>query len=159
MTRRLIFTLLVALAALASAHARLGETATTLRERFGRPEPQVHRDDTTAVWFFEAQDGRLVYTVTFNAQGISIAEGLKPLKRAILGKENAQNFIDGQLQPYKDSKTQRIVKPGEKYKFGGKKFICLKEEYVVVDEPNNILVVWTHTGLISVLAVSAEMIK
>lgn len=157
--RRLLALALLTSLPFATAHARLGETAATLRERFGRPNPQINRDDSTATWFFEAQDGQLVYTVTFNAKGISIAEGLKPLKRAILGRQNAQDFIDGQLQPYKDSKTQRVVKPGEKYKFGGKEFICLKEEYVVVDEPNNILVVWTHTGLISVLAVSTEMIR
>jgi len=156
---RTLILVLFAFLSVTTSHARLGETAAQLRERFGRPEPQVRRDDSTATWFFEGQDGQLVYTVTFNAQGRSIAEGLKPLKRAILGKDNAQNFIDGQLLAYKDATARRIIKAGEKYTFGGKEFICLKEEYVVLDVSNDILIVWTHTGLISVLAVSSEMIK
>lgn len=157
--KRALTLFLLASLLLPAAHARLGETAAQLRERFGRPEPQVRKNDASAVWFFEGQDGQLVYTVTFNAQGISIAEGLKPLKRAVLTQVHAENFIDGQLLAYKDSKTRRVVKPGEKYTFGGKEFLCAKSEYVVVDEPNGILVVWTHTGLVSVLAVSPEMVK
>lgn len=158
MKRPFVIALLACLS-VTTSHARLGETIAQLRERFGSPAPQIKKDDTSAVWFFEIQDGQLAYTVTFNAKGESIAEGLKPLKRALLGRDHAMNFVDGQLLPYRDSPTKHVVKPGEKYTFGGKEFICLKEEYVVVDEPNRILVVWTHTGLISVLAVSPEMIK
>jgi hypothetical protein len=144
-------------AILTTGHARLGESLTKLKEHFGKPQPQAQKD--AVFWLFEGEDGQLVYTVTLNAKGVSIAEGLKPLKFARLTRENAENFIDGQLGPHRGSKTARTVNPGEKYVFAGKSFVCAEQEYVIVDDANGILIVWTKGGLPYVMAVSPEMIK
>jgi hypothetical protein len=157
MTKSLLVAALILSAAAISAHARLGESLAKLKEQFGKPQPQAQKD--TAFWLFEAEDGQLVYTVTFNAKGVSIAEGLKPLKFARLTRETAENFIDGQLGPLRQSKTARTINPGEKYTFAGKPFVCAENEYVIVDDPNGLLIVWTKSALPYVMAVSPEMIK
>lgn len=141
----------------APAHAVLGETLEQLKSHMGKPEPQTRKD--AAVWFFEVEDGRLVYTVTFNDKGVSIAEGLKPLKRAIFTSKAAQDFIDAQLTLAKDSKSVRKFKPGETYTFGGKSFTCGPQEYVTVDEVNDLAIVWDRTRLPTVIAFRSEMVK
>jgi len=141
----------------APAHAVLGETLEQLKAHMGKPEPQTRKD--AAVWFFEVEDGRLVYTVTFNDKGVSIAEGLKPLKRAIFTSKAAQDFIDAQLTLAKDPKTVRTYKPGDTYTFGGKPFTCGPQEYVTVDEASDLAIVWDRTRLPTVIAFRREMVK
>lgn len=155
--KRAFFILGLACLAATTGRAVLGETLAQLREHMGKPEPQNRKD--AAVWFFEVEDGRLVYTVTFDGQGRSIAEGLKPLKRAIFTSKAAQDFIDAQLTLAKDSKTVHTFKPGEKYTFGGKPFTCGEEEYATVDEASNLAVVWNRTRSPSVIAFRREMLK
>jgi hypothetical protein len=155
---------LLALALLASlipttGHARLGETLAQLKQRYGTPAPQARRDPGSAAWFFEGEDGELAFTVTFNAKGESIAEGLKPLKRALFPQNTVQDFIDLQMAPYRGSKTLRAFQPGDKYTFAGKVFACGEQESALVDEPNGILIVWTRSGVPSVMAVRPEMIR
>lgn len=156
MNRRLLLALLVGLAA-TTGQAVLGDTFAQLRERLGRPEPQTRKD--AAVWFFEVEDGRLVYTATLNGKGLSIAEGLKPLKRAIFTRDAAEDFIDRQLAPSKGSKTRLSLKPGEKYVFAGKPFTCGDEEYVTVDEASDLMIIWNRSRAPSVVAVRSEMVK
>jgi hypothetical protein len=139
------------------ARAVLGETLDQLRAHMGKNEPQSRKD--AAVWFYEVEDGRLLYTVTFNAQGRSVAEGLKPIKRAIFTKEAAQDFINAQLSLAKDSKTLRTFKPGEAYTFGGKPYTCGLEEYATVDEANDLVIVWNRTRAPSVVAFRREFMK
>jgi len=157
--KRLLFLLLAGLL-FTPAHARLGETLAQLKQRYGSPAPQARRDPGSAAWFFEGEDGELVFSVTFNAKGESIAEGLKPLKRARFPQNTVQDFIDLQMAPYRGSKTLRSFnKPGEKYTFAGKTLDCGEQESVIVDEPNGILIVWTRAGLPSVMAVRPEMLR
>ena len=155
MNRRLILALLAGLIA-TTAHAALGETLAQLRERIGKPEPQTRKD--AAVWFFEVQDGRLVYTVTFDDKGQSIAEGLKPLRSALFAREAAEDFISSQVAPIKSSKTLLVLKPGDKYTFGGKQFTCGPEEYVTVDDANDLVVVWNRSRDPSVIAFRRAML-
>ncbi len=157
--RSLLVAALVLFAAAASSFARLGETFDTLRERMGKPAPQLKRDPSSAVWYFEGQDGLLVYSVTFNAKGVSIAEGLKPDKHAMFLHNTVEDFIAGQLVPYRGSKNTLTLHPGEKYSFAGKAFVCGEQEQVIVDDPNGILIVWTRGGLPSVIAVRPEMVR
>jgi hypothetical protein len=153
-----IVLILLSCLVLSTGHARLGETLAKIKERYGKPAAQTRKD--AAVWFFDTEDERqLVYTVTFNANGRSIAEGLKPLKRAVLTQDAAQRFIDGQIEPYRESKTMRTVRPGENYVFARQQFTGAEQEIVIVDDPNGILIVWTRGGLPSVMAVSPEMFK
>jgi len=156
-SRSLLLAALVLSAASTSVHARLGDTLAKLTEHFGKPPPQEKK--AAVFWLFEGEDGQLVYTVTFNAKGVSIAEGLKPLKYARLPRETAENFIDGQLGPLRGSKTSKVVNPGEKYVFAGKTFVCAEQEYVIVDDANGMLIVWTKSGLPFVMVVGPEMMK
>lgn len=155
-TRHLLF-LLLAAGLVPTSYAVLGESAAKIRERFGKPMPQVHNDPTSQVWLFEGEDGQLVYSVTLDAKGISIAEGLKPLKLAKFPRATVQDFIDGQLAPYRGSKTVLTPKAGEKYTFGGKVFVCGDHESIVVDDPNRILIIWSTGGAPSVIAVRPEL--
>ena len=154
--RTLVLVLLAAAAAL-PASARLGETLSDLKKRFGSPAPQERSSKEGVFWLFEGDDGQLMYSVTFNARGQSIAEGLKPLRRARFGRTIAMNFIDSQLAPIQDSKTTRVLQPGEKYQFAGRVYACGAKEYVVVDEPHGILIIWTQEGVPSVLVLAPEM--
>ena len=155
-SRSLLAVLLLGLTA-ATAQARLGETLSQLKTQFGSPESQSRKN--VAVWFFEIQDGRMIYTVTFNAKGLSIAEGLKPVKSALFTADIAQNFIDAQVGPYRNSKTLRTLGPGEKYTFAGQALTCGAQENVIVDEANDFLIIWTRTGLLAVMAVRREMMR
>jgi hypothetical protein len=149
--RQLILALLACLL-LVPARARLGEKLDELKKRYGTPAPQAQKDSGSAVWFFEGEDGQLAYSVRFDAKGRSIAEGLKPVGYAIFSRNTVQNFIDGQLAPYRDSKTMLRVNPGEKYGFGGKSYVCGSQEMVIVDDANNLLIVWSRGGVPMVLA-------
>lgn len=155
-SRFLFFTLLAALAPIA-AHARLGDSAADLKKRFGRPELESRKDNL--FWLFEGDNGQLLYTVTLNADGRSIAEGLKPHKRARFHDSDAQVFMDSQLAPFEGSKTLRVVKPGEPYRFAGPDFVCQTFEHVVLDEPRGLLLVWNKSANPSVLVVSPAMFQ
>lgn len=144
---------------LVPAHARLGETLKELEARWGKQQPQKQPRKDLAVWFFEADDGQLIYNVTFNAQGQSIAEGLRPLKRAIFTKDIAQDFIQDQIAAFRESKTLRTFRPGEKYQFAGQPFTCGEGELAVVDDVNGVMIVWVQKGIPSVMAVGPIMVK
>jgi hypothetical protein len=154
-SRFLLPSLVLAVAAAAPGFARIGEDLEQLRTRFGKA-PEHGAPKHMAVWFIESIDGPLVYTVTLNAKGVSIAEGIKPLKRAILTPQIAKDFLADQMTLIKDSKTARVVKEGEKYQFAGQAFTANEGEYVVVDEPNGLLLVWAQAGIPSVMAVTKE---
>ena len=126
-------------------------------ERFGKG-PERESPKGMAIWFIESIDGPLVYTVTLNASGISIAEGIKPLKRAVLTTKIAQDFLQDQMVLLKDSKTARVVKPGEKYEFARQSFVCGENEYVMVDESKGVLLIWSRAGIPSVMAVTRELL-
>ena len=98
MKRSLIFILLASLMVV-STRAQPGETLDALKKRYGTPAPQDRRDSRSAVWLFEGEDGQLAYSVTFDAHGKSIAEGLKPMRYAIFSRSTVQNFIDGPFPP------------------------------------------------------------
>src|SRR5258708_27548326 len=107
MMTRIAFALLLALTAVTS-FARVGDPLARLRERFGKaPDPQSPKG--MAGWVIQSIDGALVYTVTLNAKGISIAEGIKPLKRAVLTAENPQDFVNDQMVLLNDSQTDPQV--------------------------------------------------
>jgi len=155
--RSLLFTALVFSTAAAPAFARVGDPLARISERFGR-SPERGSPKNMAVWFIESIDGALAYTVTVNAKGVSIAEGIKPIKRAILTTKIAQDFLQEQMSVYPDSKTARVVAPGEKYVFAQQSFVCAESEWVLLDEPNGLLLIWTRAGIPSVMAVSREML-
>ena len=142
---------------LATAEARLGETVGQLKNRLGKIVDQPRKD--TAIWLVETRGGTLSYTVTFDAKGRSIAETLKPVQSADFSRETAQGFINLQLEPYQGSKTTYAVRPGEKYGFAGKSFVCSPQQWVIVDEPNGILIVFTQGGSPSVMAVRPEFMR
>lgn len=150
--------LLLLVLSAATATARVGDPLAKIRERFGR-SPEQGSPKNMAVWFIESIDGVLVYTVTLNAKGISIAEGIKPLKRAILTTKIAQDFLQEQMSASPDSKTARVVAPGEKYVFAQQSFDCAENEWVLLDEPNGLLLIWARAGIPSVMAVSREMLR
>ena len=148
--------LLFSAALVAPAPARVGEPLAKIKAHFGKsPDPQSPKN--MAVWFIESTNGALVYTVTLNAKGVSIAEGIKPLKRAVLTTEIAQDFIRDQMVLLKDSKTARVVPPGEKYEFAKQSFVCAENEFVMLDEPNGLLIIWSRAGTPSIMAVTREM--
>ena|ERR1035437_5616165 len=158
MKRFLVFVFLAGLL-LVPAQARLGEKLDALKKRYGKPVPQERTNKSVATWLLEGEDGALIYTVTFDAKGRAVAEGLKPDRYAKFSDETIRGFIDMQLAPYRDSKTLRNVKVGEQYSFGGKKFVVAREETVFVDEANDFLVVLTAGGAPSVMAVTHVMIQ
>jgi hypothetical protein len=155
-SRLLITPLLLAVAAI-PGFARIGDPVAKFTERFGKG-PERESPKGMAVWFIESIDGPLVYTVTLNAKGVSIAEGIKPLKRAILTAKIAQDFLDEQMTLLKDSKTARVVKPGEKYEFAKQSFVCAEGEYVVLDGAQGLLIVWVRNGIPSVMAITKEIL-
>ena len=154
---RLLLVLLLAVLGAVAADARLGETMGDLKKRFGSPVPATQARKDQAFWVFEGDDGQLMYSVTFNAKGQSIAEGLKPLKRARFNRTIALDFIDSESVVLGNSKTTRELKPGDVYGFGGKKYVCGEQEYVVVDEPRGVLIIWSQGGIPNVLVLAPEM--
>lgn len=138
----------------------LGENLDSLRKRFGPPAPELQRRKNVATWFIETEESeRLMYTVTFDGAGRSVAEGLRPVGRAILKERMARKFIDSQLEPHLGAKTTRAAKPGEKYTFAGREHVCAANEAVIVDEANDFLIVAISGPLPSLLAVRSEMIR
>lgn len=162
MRSRLLTTLACLLLSLPNAQAALGETLADLRKRFGPPEPQPHQVQKNVVhWSIETeQSERLIYTVTFNAKGQSMAEGLKPVGRAVLAEPLAQSFVDSQFAMHRGAASTRTPKPGEKYRFAGQEFTCAANEAVWVDETHDFMIVWAKDpkGKGLVLAVRAEML-
>ncbi|MBA3849267.1 MAG: hypothetical protein C0502_04640 [Opitutus sp.] len=152
-----LFRLVLPLLAAGAAHARLGETAAEIRQRFGRPESQPNKN--VMVWLIEESAGALVYTVTFDEKGGSIAEGLKPFRQAGFAEQSALNFIEDQLAVLRDPRAARVVRPGESYTFGGETLKCGEHEHIVVDDANDLLLVWTKRPSPSVLAVTHEMLR
>ena len=142
-----------------TAEATLGDTLEQLKIRYGKPEQQARPRKDQAVWLFEAEDGQLMFNVTFDARGHSIAEGLRPVKRANFTKDIAEDFIQGQIAPYRNSKTIHTFKSGEKYRFAGQIFTCGDQEVAVVDDANGILIIWEQGGVPSVMAVTASMVR
>jgi hypothetical protein len=159
-SRRLQILLACLLLSVASARAALGETLADLRKRFGPPDPQLaHPQKNVAHWSIETdQSERLIYTVTFNAKGLSIAEGLKPVGRAVLLEPMAQSFVDSQFALHQGAATTRTPKPGEKYRFAGQEFVCAANEAVWVDETHDFMVIWLKGKQALVMAVRAEML-
>ena len=162
MSRRLVCLFLLAAAASAGpARAALGETLGDLQKRFGRPDPQLnqHAPKNVAHWSIETmQSERLIYTVTFNAKGRSIAEGLKPVRRAVLTDEFAEQFVQSQLAIHGNTAALRQPKPGEKFTFAKQEFTCAANEAIWVDEASDFMIVWVRGPKGHVLAVRAEML-
>ena len=100
-----------------------------------------------------------MYTVTFDPKGKSIGEGMKPVRYAKFTQATVQTFIDMQLVPYRDSKSLRGCKSGEKYVFGGREYIVGVDETVIVDDPNDLLIVWKQGAGASVMAVRHIMMQ
>jgi hypothetical protein len=151
--------LLLAAAGALPAAARLGDTLSDLKKQFGPPEVQMEKRKDNAYWLFEGDDGQLMYSVTFNAKGLSIAEGLKPLKLARFNKTRVMEFIDAQIALIRESPTLHVVKPGELYNFAGRQYVGGVTEYVVVDDAHGVLIVWQQSGVPSVLVISPEMMN
>ncbi len=140
-----------------SAFARVGEPLARLKEHFGKA-PEAGAPKNMAVWIIESIDGALIYTVTLNDKGVSIAEGIKPLKRGLLTTQIAQDFLRDQSFAIKDSKTARVVPAGGKYVFAGQSFVCGANESVIVDDVNGLLIIWSRDNPPSVMAVTREML-
>ncbi len=158
--RRLLLCLALAAVTALPARAALGESLSDLTKRFGRPEQQVQRQKNVEIWSIETlQSERLIYTVTFNDRGRSVAEGLKPYRQAVLTADYARSFVEQQLAMHQDQATTRTPKPGEKYTFAGQAFTCAANEAVWVDEANDFLVVWARGQPSLVMAVRSEMLR
>lgn len=160
MRARLPTSLALAFAALfvaLPAHARLGETASDLRQRFGKPEAQPQKN--VFVWLIEESAGALLYTVTVDEKDISIAEGLKPLRQAKMTDQAARNFITEQIGSLSSDRKVRELKTGETYTFAGEKLTCAANERVIIDDAQSLLIVWNLAPSPSVLAVTREMVE
>ncbi len=155
--RALLLTGLVLATASAPAFARIGDTLAKLKSHFGA-SPERESPKNMAIWFIESIDGALVYTATFNAQGLSISEGIKPLKRAVLTTKIAEDFIRDQMVPLEGSPTSRVVPPGQAYLFAGQSLVCGENEFVMVDDGRGLLLIWSRGGIPSVMAISREML-
>ncbi len=156
MKRCLILVLLAGLWVV-PAQARLGETLADLQKRYGKPEPQAKNNKNAATWFLEGEDGQLIYTATFDAQGKSIGEGMKPVRYAKFTQETVNAFIEIQLAPYRNSQTVHTAKPGEKYTLRGKVYTAGNVETVIVDDANDLLIVWTQGATPSVMALRSVL--
>ncbi len=160
-SHRLPIILACLLLSAAASRAALGETQAELQKRFGRPDPLLQQasQKNVTVWSIETdQSERLIYTVTFNAKGLSIAEGLKPVGRAVLHDLIVQSFVDSQLAMHRDTTGTRMPKPGEKYRFAGQEFVCAANESVWVDETNDFMILWAKGKQSLAMAVRAEML-
>lgn len=149
--------LLLALVAGVPAHARIGEKASELRARFGKPEATPQKN--VLVWLIEEPAGALLYTVTLDEKEVSMAEGLKPFRQAKMTEQSARNFIAEQLSALPENHRAREFKSGDTYIFGGEKMTCGTSEKVIVDDEHGLLVVWTLAPSPSVLAVTREMLQ
>lgn len=154
---RLLFVLLLAGSLAAPLQARLGETLSEIRKQFSDPPDQSRKGN--AFWLIEGEDGLLVYTVTLNAKGLSVAEGLKPVKRARFSHDKATDFIASQTAHLNGSKTLHPVTPGQKYRYAGQDFVCAPEERVLLDEPNGLLLIWNQSFMPSIVVLGPEMFQ
>lgn len=159
--RRLSFRFLVCVAAAVfaavAASARIGEKASELRQRLGKPEAQPQKN--ILVWLVEESAGALLYTVTFDEKDLSMAEGLKPFRQAKMTEQTARAFVVEQLGALPSGHRAREVKSGEAYTFAGEKLTCGANERVVVDDEHGLLIVWSLAPAPSVLAVTREMVE
>jgi hypothetical protein len=156
-TRVFLLATLVLATAHTPAFARVGEPLAKLKKHFDT-SPERESPKNMAIWFIESIDGALVYTATFNSQGLSISEGIKPLKRAVLTAKIAEDFIQDQMVPLQGSTTSRVVPPGQTYLFAGQSFVCGESEFVMVDDERGLLLIWSRGGIPSVMAISREML-
>ncbi len=156
---RISLTIALAVLVFTPARASLGETFDQMKARWGKPEQQQQPRKDQAIWLFEVDDGQLMYSVTFDAKGHSIAEGLRPIKRAVFTKDIAQDFIQGQIARFRDSKTLHTFKTGDQYQFAGRSFTCGDGEIAVVDDANGVMIVWNQKGVPSIMAVSPVMVQ
>lgn len=157
MKARLVLVLLVAGLLGLPAQARLGESLKQITARYGKPASQPAKNQ--AMWLFEEGDGQVMYTVTFNEAGSSMAEGFKPARRGTLAKDTAETFIHGQLAGRAKPDGGRVVKTGEQYAFAGKTLVCGAKEFVFVDEAADLLVVWNQDYPGTIMVLSAEMVR
>ncbi len=140
-----------------TVEARLGEKLSDLRQRFGKPQGQPAKD--MQVWLIEEAAGPLLYTVTFGADGRSIAEGLKPYRQARLTEQSARAFIADQFTVLTDPTKVRVIKAGEAYAFAGQAFTCGEGEQAFLDEQGGVLIVWTQRDPMAVMAVTADFVQ
>lgn len=140
-----------------SASARIGEKEAELRQRLGKPEAQPQKN--VLVWLVEEPAGALLYTVTFDEKGLSMAEGLKPFRQAKMTEQTARAFIVEQLGALPANHRARELKSGDAYVFAGEKLTCGPNERVVVDDDHGLLVVWNLAPAPSVLAVTRDMVE
>lgn len=155
---RLLSSLLCVLCAAASASAFLGDTVDDIAKHRGKPagKPDRHK----ALWLFEGNDGQLAYAVRFDDAGKSIAEVLKP---ALIGRtlhpDIVGDFIKAQIERVKDSPTLLTPKIGEKYMFAGREFVVADNEFVTLDAPHGILVVWVKGSVPSVTVIAPAALQ
>lgn len=156
---RLRLSAVVAFLVLATtAPAFLGDTVDDIAKHRGRPSGKPDRNK--ALWLFEGNDGQLAYAVRFDDKGRSIAEVLKPaLVGRTLHADIVGDFIKAQIAPVKDSPTLLEPKVGEKYKFAGREFVVDKNEYVLVDAPKGILVMWVQGSVPSVTVLAPAALQ
>lgn len=140
-----------------TVEARLGEKLSDLRQRFGKPQGQPAKD--MQVWLIEEAAGPLLYTVTFGADGRSVAEGLKPYRQARLTEQSARAFIADQFTVLADPTKVRVIKAGEAYTFAGQAFTCGEGEQAFLDEQGGVLIVWTQRDPMAVMAVTADFVQ
>jgi len=151
---RFLLAALCVLLSASTASAVLGATlAEITKHRSKKPDSQPGKD--RAVWMFEGNDGLLLYAVKFGDDGRSIYEQLKPgqLGRT-LHPDFVNDFIQAQTAHLKDSPTLLEPKPGEAYRFAGKDLVVAKNEYVLVDAANGVLIVWVRGSLPSITAIT-----
>lgn len=154
----LLVACLLFLASAASSSAVLGDTLADLTKHRGKPAGQP--EPNKALWLAEGDDGQLVYTVRFGPDGKSMAEGLKPARTGgRLNQAFALDFIKAQLAPFKNSKSLREPKIGEKYTFAGQAFTVAENEHVILDNERGYLIVWVRGSLPSVMVITPASLQ
>jgi hypothetical protein len=158
-TLRLLTSAVCLLCVATSAHALLGDNLDAITKHRGK-KPDGKPDKNKAVWLFEGDDGQIAYAVRFDHTGRSIAETLKPaLTGRTMHRDIIMDFIKAQLAPFQNSPSLLEPKAGEQYAFAGQSFTVAENEYVLVDAPNGILVVWVRGSLPSVTAITPAALQ
>lgn len=156
---RLLLSLLCLLSAAGTSRALLGDTLEAIIKHRGK-KPDSQPDKSKAIWLFEGNDGQLAYAVRFDVNGKSVAETLKPAQLGhTLHPEFVKDFMKAQAGHLKDSPTLLEPKAGEKYKFAGKELTVAENEYVLVDAPNGVLLVWVRGSMPSVTAITPTALQ
>ena len=156
--KKIVPLIVLAVALVAPATARLGDTIADITKHRGKPAGKPEKNK--AVWAFEGDDGMLLYAVRFDAEGRSIAETLKPGQLGHrLNGEFVLDFIKAQREVLGDSKTVRELAVGEKYTFAGQPLAVAQNEYVVLDEPRGFLLVWVRGSLPSVTVLAPAALQ